>query len=383
MRKHLRKLPGTAALLLIPACVVLAGCGGDDSSSSDVTVVSGISSSSSSSSSTSSSSSSSSSGTASTCTTGVQGAYITCLANNYLASLSTSQQSSSIYAMTSDNASKYWSNLPTTFVTRHGIALGALTTAQKSAAELLINAVLSTQGQTTMAGLRAADGYLGANGGGASSYGSDLYYVSFLGTPSTTGSWILQLTGHHYTYFYSVNASNNVVSLTPNFVGVEPLTFTYNSIAYAPMAGRQTALKAMLAGLTATQLASAKIGSAVDDLVVGPQADGKFPTTRAGVLVSSLTAAQQDLVKAAIATYASDGNGTGQYDAYVTSAALADTYVSFASYSDLATKGSYVRIDGPRVWIEFSVQSGIIFSANHYHSVWRDKTADYGGNFSF
>jgi hypothetical protein len=25
----------------------------------------------------------------------------------------------------------------------------------------------------------------------------------------------------------------------------------------------------------------------------------------------------------------------------------------------------------------------VIYSANHYHTVWRDKTADYGGNFSF
>lgn len=283
--------------------------------------------------------------------------------------------------MTSDNATKYWSNLPVGAVTRHGIALSAMSTAQKSAAETLVNAALSSQGQTTMAQLRLADGYLASNGGG-SAYGADLYYVSFLGTPSTTSPWILVLTGHHYTYFYSVNGSSGV-SLTPNFVGVEPVSFTSSGTAYTPMASEHDSLKAMLDGLSSTQLASAKLSSAVDDLVVGPQNDGKFPSTRSGLAVSGLSDSQKTLVKAAIAAYASDANGTGQYDAYVADAALADTYISWASYSDLSTRGSYVRIDGPRVWIELSVQSGVIFSANHYHSIWRDKTYDYGGNFSF
>jgi hypothetical protein len=98
--------------------------------------------------------------------------------------------------------------------------------------------------------------------------------------------------------------------------------------------------------------------------------------------VSSLSASQQALVKAAINSYAADANN-GQAAAYLTDAALAQTYIAWASYSDLSTRGSYVRIDGPRVWIEFSVQSGVVYSPNHYHSIWRDKQLDYGGNFTF
>jgi hypothetical protein len=97
-----------------------------------------------------------------------------------------------------------------------------------------------------------------------------------------------------------------------------------------------------------------------------------------------LSSAQQDLVKAAIAAYASNSADTTAYDAYTSSAALASTYISWASYSDLATKGSYVRIDGPRVWIEFSVQNGIVIRNKvHFHSIWRDKQYDYGANFAF
>lgn len=164
-------------------------------------------------------------------------------------------------------------------------------------------------------------------------------------------------------------------------MGVEPISFTSSGTTVQAMATRQQALLAMLSGLSSTQLASAKI-SGISDLVVGPQEDGNYPT-QSGLAVSSLSDTQKALVKAAIATYASDANGTGQYDAYTTDTALASTTIAWSNYSDLATKGSYVRIDGPRVWIEFSVQAGVVLSANHYHSVWRDKTYDYGGNFSF
>lgn len=46
------------------------------------------------------------------------------------------------------------------------------------------------------------------------------------------------------------------------------------------------------------------------------------------------------------------------------------------------SENDYVRIDGPSLWIEFSLQSNKSTGedGNHPHSVWRDKTFDYGGN---
>ena len=66
--------------------------------------------------------------------------------------------------------------------------------------------------------------------------------------------------------------------------------------------------------------------------------------------------------------------------AYEEPAALADTYVGFAGSPDFSTKGSYVRIDGPRVWMEFVVQPAVAKPEElHYHALWRDKQSDYGG----
>ena len=41
-------------------------------------------------------------------------------------------------------------------------------------------------------------------------------------------------------------------------------------------------------------------------------------------------------------------------------------------------RGDYVRLDGPRVWIEFATQG-----SDHVHTIWRDRLTDYGAEFSF
>ncbi len=54
------------------------------------------------------------------------------------------------------------------------------------------------------------------------------------------------------------------------------------------------------------------------------------------------------------------------------------------SDTPLGTQGDYLRIDGPRCWIEFVCQNGIVFPSQiHFHAVWRDKVSDYGSNFTF
>jgi hypothetical protein len=59
---------------------------------------------------------------------------------------------------------------------------------------------------------------------------------------------------------------------------------------------------------------------------------------------------------------------------------LNDTWLSYSGTPTLAAENDYVRIDGPSLWIEFSMQPGRIVQGVHPHSVWRDRTGDYGGN---
>jgi hypothetical protein len=85
------------------------------------------------------------------------------------------------------------------------------------------------------------------------------------------------------------------------------------------------------------------------------------------------------LVIAAIKTYTDDvdnTNGATILSKYTND--IDNTYITYSSTGTFNTQSDYIRIDGPNVWIEFSVQRAIVLSGVHYHSVWRDRITDYG-----
>ena len=144
-------------------------------------------------------------------------------------------------------------------------------------------------------------------------------------------------------------------------------------------------MAAMLAGLSSTQLASAKLSQTFSDVLLGPGQDGKFPATKAGLAVSSLSTAQKALVLAAMKPWVQDIDDTTAAALLATyGSELDSTYISYSGNASLSNNADYVRIDGPSVWIEFVCQSGVVYSSQiHYHSVWRDHTRDYGASFTF
>ncbi|SEK99919.1 Immunoglobulin I-set domain-containing protein [Roseateles sp. YR242] len=315
-------------------------------------------------------------------------ATVTTAAQSFYGTLSSSQQSSVQLSWSLDTARK-WSNLPAAMVARNGVALSSLSTAQKTAANTMIAAALSTSGNTLWQGLLAADDYLYAIGGG-SSYGSGNYYIAFIGTPSATSFWVLQLTGHHLTYNIAFNGTTK--GPTPLFLGIEPRTsFTVNGATYDPMSAQRTSVSDLATALKS--YSAAALSGTYADLLFGANGsgniDGTYPksypsgTSGRGVLYSALSTADQAKVKAVIQAYI--GTQATEYAdelsaAYLSDTALAQTYVAYAGAGDVATSGSYVRVDGPRVWIEFSVQGGVIVrNDTHYHTIFRDKTGDYGG----
>ena len=319
---------------------------------------------------------------------------------------------SSTYTTAQRNVYKTnWSNLPPGALafSRPGITLASVTSsAQIAAFNALAKTALSTQGYTDFQGVLAADDYLGYTQN-ANGYGADLYHVAFVGTPSQTGAWTLMLGGHHMAF--NINFSGACAYPTPHHIGVEPRTaFTANSQtaynwydagSYTVLADKASAMLAVFSGLDSTELSSAFLtGQTFSDILIGPveantgsysAVTTKFnaiaSSSTRGVLVSGLTTAQQALVTAAITQF------TGDYDSATAARLLADyqagyasTYVAWANaagtYSssgpDVSANATYMRIDGPRVWIEIAVQNGIVIqSQTHYHMMFRDKTYDY------
>ena len=269
--------------------------------------------------------------------------------------------------------------------TRLGLSLGDLSDDQLTAFTTMIKAATGSGSGTGYAEIEQhlnADDYLAANGGG-DAYGRKNFYVALLGSPQDTGTWELQFGGHHLAVA-NTYTDGRLAGATPSFRGIEPNgVFTQNGTTNEPMKVKEVAFKALLAGLSADQLATAKLSDTFTDLVLTPGKDGAFPTTKDGVKVSELTSAQQKLVLAAIASYVDDIADADAKTILATySGELADTYVAYAGTTALTEQDDYVRIDGPSVWIEFSMQHGIVLAGNHPHSVWRDRSTDYGGTKS-
>lgn len=311
-------------------------------------------------------------------------------ANAFIATLSTAQQATLLQAFNSTTVTK-WSNLPVNSTNRIGLRLDALTAAQQTAALAVVQAATGTvtgDGFNEVQQLRAADDNLAANGGG-SAYGSGVYLLAFLGTPSTTGTWMLQFGGHHLATNITYG-NGQVTGASPKFEGSEPLNFTTananvfpSGTVCTPMANEASSMLAMLNGLTAAQKTTAHLSQSFNDVVLGPNGNGQFPATKVGLAVSTLTAAQQQLVADAMRPWVQDSDDATAASLMSTyTSQLAGTYIAYSGTGNLTSTGDYVRIDGPTVWIEFASQGGVVYQSQiHYHTVWRDHARDYGGNF--
>lgn len=303
-------------------------------------------------------------------------------ANAFKATLTTAQITSCFLTYSLTDAAK-WSNFPVgIYNNRVGLSMGSLTTAQATAALNLLKAAsgTGTEGYNELQAIRAADDYLGANGGGANYTGGN-YYIALLGTPALTGTWELYFGGHHLA-FANTYKNGVLVGGTPSFRSSEPYTsFVQGGVTYEPMAEEKTALAAAISGLTTAQQATAKLTSAYNDIVLGPQKDWQFPTAKIGLQCSNLDATQKALVLAAIRTYVADvdaENATAIMAKYTNE--INNTYFAYVGSGTMITQGDYVRIDGPSVWLEYSTQGGIVIRTyTHPHTVWRDRTGDYGG----
>ncbi len=369
---------------------------------------------------------------------------IVCATNAFLATLTTSEATSVNLAFTDLKDRTEWSNLPG--VARPGLMISQFSnSATKPAALAMMAVVLTTAGYSDLDGVMNADDYLGSiqgstgggpggtgdggtgmiggtGGGGppdggmtggpgggmtgagdagttttAAGYSAGNYTVAIFGTPSATGNWEIMFGGHHMAY--NITYLAGVGYPVPNHIGVEPkASFTINGGTYAPLSDESAAMVAMYASLSPTDLATAYLqGQTFADVLVGPveyqtgssaAAKAKFPTgaNRTGVLVSSLSAAQQALVVTAIEEWVNDFDPalSAQLLAdYTSAAAFADTYVAWAGTQsagvDVDVEGTYMRIDGPRLWIEVACQGGIVIQGKtHFHTIYRDKQYDYG-----
>ncbi|GAA2709622.1 hypothetical protein Apa02nite_081510 [Actinoplanes palleronii] len=311
---------------------------------------------------------------------GANTATVAAAAKAFLATLDATQLTKINLAFTDNQSRQTWSNYPATTVARKGVALKDLSETQRTAVMAMLKVALSADGYQQVLDIQKSDDYLNTLGGqGADGFGSLVdYYVAVYGTPSATDPFQIQFGGHHLARNLTYNGDK--VSQTPQFVGSEPTSFEVGGKTVAPVEPESSTMFAMVAALSADEKAAAKLTSGTyDDLMMGPtHDDGEFPASE-GLVVSTLTAAQKKLVTAALAAYIDDlaDDAAAKALAKYTSE-LDSTRIAWANNTGPTDESSYIRIDGPSVWIEFINTRSMSTPNIHYHSVYRDKNNDYG-----
>lgn len=273
-----------------------------------------------------------------------------------------------------DPALREWSYFPGRS-DRNGIAIGELTDEQRAAAFAVAEETLSDSGYAQLRGVLAAEDALGVRNG-EPEVDSDRYFIAFFGEPSTTGRFTVQITGHHLAV--NTTFEGDRISPTPAFTGVDPVDFEADGRRLRPMLAETEAFTALVESLGEDALAAARIG-AIDDVRVGTGRSDRYPEPE-GTLVSDLTEEQRGRVTAFVRAWVGDTDErvaeplVQQYEAE-----FDRTRIAVSGSLDPDTPGAYLRIDGPRLWIEFSNVGRFGNGDNHYHSIYRDKRADYLG----
>ena len=286
------------------------------------------------------------------------------------------------------DAAKTWSNLPAGAVPdRPGAYLGEFDVEQRGIVKAIMAeaaGLAENEGVDELLQTLNADDYIGTVSTdypvGYASYNTKF---AFLGTPAETGTWQLYYGGHHLA-FTNTYTDGELVGATPSFRGIEPFPrFFMNGRENAPLMQEREAFAALLRSLSDEQAAAARLEGTYRDILAGPQQDDAIPEEREGLDVAELDEDQRALLLAAIETYVGDINAAdaAAYMAkYVEE--LPDTVVGFTGTTEVDAENDYVRVHGPSLWIEFSLQSNKSTGevGNHPHSVWRDIDDDYGGN---
>jgi Protein of unknown function (DUF3500) len=304
------------------------------------------------------------------------------LANKFKTTLSSMQVSELEFAYTMENI-KIWSNLPAALFPRLGLRIGDLNSDQIKALKSLIKEITGSttnEGWEEIQQVWLADEYLNTKEEGGK-YGSGNYYVAFLGKPSMVGLFEIIVTGHHYT-IANTYKNGKLIGATPRFEAVEPFYFQTNDKTYSPISQERDALSALLKGLTESQLNLAKSPNTFTNILLTPSKNWVFPEKRTGLQLTYLSPIQRKLVINAIKTYTDDINDDdGQLILRKYVDQLENTFLTYSGTTMLSKQNDYIRIDGPKIWIEFSVQRGQVLPNEpyHFHSIWRDRETDYGG----
>ncbi len=183
---------------------------------------------------------------------------------------------------------------------------------------------------------------------------------------------MIQFGSHHLAINVTIVGKTNVT--TPSLPAAQPAIYKLNGETVRPLGREYDKGFALINALDAAQQKQAILPYQMGDLVLGPGEDGKTIQPE-GIKASAWNAAQQEKLFDVAHEWVGILNDEAA-NAKMTEikANLADTWFAWSGSTTIGS-GSYYRLQGPTLLIEFSPQRG---DTTHIHTIYRDPTNDYG-----
>ncbi|MDH5603589.1 MAG: DUF3500 domain-containing protein [Cyclobacteriaceae bacterium] len=294
-------------------------------------------------------------------------------ASNLLSSL-TSAQKEKISKPLTDSNRYTWTYLPPYSVPRQGLPLKEMDEKQQNLTLAMLKLCLSETGYDKtrqIMGLEEVLRILEKN----EKRDTEMYFVTFFGTPDNKKPWSWRFEGHHISLHFSF--ADGKMRFTPQFLGSNPA-----EVREGPMKGlrvlkneQDIALK-LLHSLDNTQRNKAIFSLEAFKDIVTTNAEEVKPLDAVGIPASELTAQQKEILWDLIDEYIDimPGDVAALRKEKLEKAGKDNILFGWAG-EDEYTKPHYYRVQGPTFLIEFDNTQN---NANHIHSVWRDYNGDFG-----
>ena len=267
---------------------------------------------------------------------------------------------------------------------REGLALRDMRPDQRAAASAIVASAMSARTAGEIAAIIELETVLGQleQADGRSGWlrrDPELYWFAVFGDPGSRSPWSWRVGGHHVAIHVTA-ADDEVVGMTPSFLGANPAVIPSGPRAGArTLPGEEELARALLAELTPTERDVAVVDeSAPADILTGIGRLADLRSLPMGIRHADLGGPSQAALERLIRHYIERARPEVAASAWerIAGTGLGDVTFAWAG-SDAPGHGHYYALRGPTFVIEYDNTQN---AANHIHAVWRDLERDWGGD---
>lgn len=272
-----------------------------------------------------------------------------------------------------DKAREDWHYVPRE---NAGVEFSEMTANQRMAARTLLRSALSSRGMNKVEEIMLLDAVLREVEKDSGPRRDPLAYsIAVFGTPEEAGPWGWKIEGHHISLNFTGVADEAAV--TPSFLGANPAEVRQGDRAgVRVMAAAEDIARELLALLNDAQRKAAIIGEKAPGDILAVPGRSLSEIDSMGVEVAAMDQAQRALIERLLQEYAENlRQELADHELERIRAAGIDK-IRFAWMGGTKRgEGHYYRLSGPTFVIEYDNTQN---NANHVHTVWRDRTRDFG-----